>query len=69
MNDVRLPPCVRLSELKAALNLLHGDRDPEMFVGVEGGRAFLYAVQRQDGPCSGKVILWRELPLLPGEDQ
>ena len=69
MNDVRLPPCVRMSELKTALNLLHGDTDPEMFVGVEGGRAFLYAVQRQAGPCSGKVILWRELPLLPGEGE
>jgi len=68
MGSVRLPPVVRLSELKAALNLCHGDVDPEMYVSVEGGRAFVHAVKRTAGPSNGEVILWRELPLLPGED-
>ena len=69
MNDVRLPLNVRLSDLKSLLTWKDGDCDPEMYVRIESGRAFLYAVKRMHGQNGiGKMVWSREIPVLPGED-
>lgn len=68
MSDVRLPLNVRLSDLKGVLSWKDGDVDPEMYVRIESGRAFLYAVKRLHGNGIGKMVWSREIPVLPGED-
>ena len=69
VSDVRLPLTVRLSDLIGVLAWKDGDVDPEMYVRIESGKAFLYAVKRMHGHHPiGKLVWSREIPVLPGED-